>query len=173
MNLEFTVPVVVKNLSIVEADPFFLMVKESNQTCMITYHGAKNAMISMSEDCVHAVDMGKEPKGRIYYPNLIKCRAQKNTGHEKECFSSSQCLPSKEGDEKSFVQLKAYNNKLHIYCPEQDITVSKTRVVKCPNKIFTLALTATFTLNNVTYHGKRMNLVYNGTEDPLLQEKLQ
>ncbi len=172
MYLEFAAPIVNTNLTIVEADPFVLMQKESNQTCKIEYHGPQNAMISPSEDCIYAVNMERESKGRIFFPHSQKCQVHETVGSEKEWFGIQTCFPSKVGDEKSFIQLKAYQNKLYIYCPGSSYTLGGTREVKCPNRVFTLPLTSTFTLNNVTYYGKMMNLVYSEHEDPLLLEKL-
>jgi hypothetical protein len=171
--MEFAVPEVNGNLTIVEADPFFLMTKEKNQTCKITYHGPQNAMVSPNEDCIHAVDMGKESRGRMYFPHSRMCQTHKSVNNEKEWFGIRTCYPSKEGDETGFVQVKAYDNKLYLYCPGLNFTLGQTRVVACPNKVFTLPLTATFTLNGVAYQGRTMNMVYNEKEDPLLMEKLE
>ena len=44
--------------------------------------------------------------------------------------------------------------------------------MKCPQKVFTLPLTATFTLNDVEYKGSVLNIVYQQKEDPLFIEKL-
>jgi hypothetical protein len=173
LDMEFAVPVTNPNLTIVKADPFFLMLKEDNQTCKITYHGPENALISPEEDCVHAVDMGKETRGRIFFPHSQKCQPQISNKNEKQWFGLQNCYPSKEGDEVDYIQVKAYQNRLHIYCPGVEYTLGQTRVVKCPNKVFTLPLTATFTLNNMTYQGRTMNLVYNEKEDPLFKEKLE
>jgi len=172
LHLEFTVPVINPNLTIVESDPFFLMVKNENQTCRVEYHEPKNAMLSISDDCVHAMDMGTESRGRLYFPNSNKCQTRKASVMEKEWFGITTCNPTKDGDELAFVQIKANHNRLHIYCPGQNFTLGEKRVVQCPNKIFTLPLTATFTLNNVTYQGKTMQLVYTEKDDPLMQEKL-
>jgi hypothetical protein len=97
LNMEFTVPMINKNLTIVNADPFFLMVKENNQTCKIVYHGPENALISADEDCVHAVDMGKETRGRILFPHSQKCQKHDFLSDEKHWFGIRSCNPSKEG----------------------------------------------------------------------------
>jgi hypothetical protein len=55
---------------------------------------------------VHAVDIGMDPKRRIYYPNYLKCRAKKNTGHETEWFGINKCYDKKKGDETGFIQLQ-------------------------------------------------------------------
>ena len=164
LSMDFNIPIVNPNLTIVEADPFFLMLKEQNQTCKIEYHGPANPRLSPLEDCIHAVDIGKITTGRIFFPHSRKCQTQKSLSNEKEWLSLRNCYQSRENDEISFIQIKAYQNKLYIYCPALNFTIGQTRDVKCPNRVFTLPLKVAFTLNVVTYQGKTMNFLYNKQE---------
>jgi len=137
LHLHFTVPVIDTNLTIVESDPFFFMVQNANQTCRIriTYHGPKNAMVSHNEDCVHAVGMEPEARGRLYLPNLLKCQGRKNTLQENDWFGALKCNPAKEGGELPFVQLKTHHNRLHIYCPGHSFTLGEKRKLMYPNQV--------------------------------------
>lgn len=47
--MDFAVPVIDNNYTIVEADPFFLMLKQSKQTCRLEYRVSQNEMISQME----------------------------------------------------------------------------------------------------------------------------
>jgi len=173
LYLDFAVPVVDEKIKIVEADPFILMVKQKGQTCKIIFDGPKNAMISPDEDCVYAVDLGTDYRGRVLFTPSHSCRNKTLGPNETTLFKMDTCTPSKEGDEKEFVQVKAYDNKFYIYCPGLEYQLEQKRVVKCPNRVFTLPLTVTFKLNNVTYKGQNINLVYNEKEDPLFFDKVE
>jgi len=171
LQIEFVVPTVNKNLTILEADPFDLMVRENGKTCRIVYDGPKNAMLSNQEDCLYATDMGKDPKGRVLMAHNLQC-IRDSSLDEKEAFKMDKCQPSKEGDEVDFVQIKAHGDNFHIYCPGMKYILGDKREVYCPNKVFTLPITATFTLNDVTYRGSILSLVYREQEDPLLNEQI-
>ncbi|OXA45286.1 hypothetical protein Fcan01_19895 [Folsomia candida] len=166
LTLEFAVPIVNTNLTMLQADAFFLMVKEKGRTCTATYHGPRHAIISLGEDCIYSVALGQKD---MLVPSA-SCISQSR--HFNDVYKMTKCMESKEGDESDFIQVKTYNNMFHIYCPGLEFMYGSQRNVKCPNHVFKLPLTGTFTLNNITYKGQAINLVYNEKEDPLMMEKL-
>jgi len=155
----------------VEADPFFLTVKHSEQTCRVDYVGSHKAVISTVEDCGHSVDASVTLGGKTLLSPASNCLKQSLSDREN-AFKVSHCTPSKEGDEMDFVQVKVSNNMYYAYCPGMEFTYGSSRHVICPNKVFKLPLTATFTLSDITYQRQVMNLVYEENTDPLMIEKV-
>lgn len=178
MHIEFTLPIINRNLTVVKADPFFLMVRrtdrqtEKSTTCQATYHGPRNALISLGEDCLYAVDIDTDYWEKRLSNPFSGCMNQ--TLSEKEAvYRVDKCVESKEGEEVDFIQVKIYHNMYHIYCPNSVLFFGENgRKMNCSNKVFTLPLTATFTLNHITYKGHELNLVFNENDDPLLEEKM-
>lgn len=169
LYLDFLVPIVNQNLTIVEADPFFLMVREKGQICKVIYDGPQTALVSEQEDCVYST--GKDHRGQYLVTPSTSCT--KLSLYEKENgFKLDKCIPSEEGSAEAFIHVKAYNNFFYVYCPSFSFTFGMTRNVQCPLSVFKLPLSATFTLNNVTFQGQMLNLVYNEREDPLFLEKV-
>ena len=170
MILDFSVPVVNKNLTIVEADPFEIMIKKENMTCKMEYTGPEVAVMSDTEDCVYNTYRNTGYTHRLPLTTSLKCNNR--TSLEKEnYFKINNCKMSRLNEEKDFVQIKIYDNKYFIYCPGSSYEIGR-RTVKCPLKVFTLPLTATFTLNEIEYQGSVLNIVYQQREDPLFIEKL-
>jgi len=155
----------------VVADPFYLMVKHSGQTCKAEYLGPKKAVVSVTEDCVHSVDSSVSLGGKTVFSPSRSCLKHSLSDREN-AFKLSHCKPSKEGDEVDFVQVKVSNNMYYVYCRGMTFVYGSSRHVECPSKVFKLPLTASFSLNGVTYKGQVMNLVYEEKEDPLLLEKV-
>ena len=114
--LEFSVPVVDKNLTSVEADPFDIMIKKENSTCRIKYEGPKAAIISNDEDCVYATHVNSGYSESLSLAASLKCNNRSSFG-EGDYYKIEKCTVSKSSDEKDFVQAKIYDNKYFMYCP--------------------------------------------------------
>ncbi|OXA56431.1 Copia protein [Folsomia candida] len=136
--VDFLVPIVNENLTIIETDPFFLMVKDKSQMCKLIYNGPRTALVSRNEDCVFSA--GRDFQGKF----MANTRCKNFSDYEKSgVFKLDSCVPMEEGNEETFIQ-----------------------------SVFKLPLTSTFSVNNVTYRGRMLNLVYNEKEDPLFLEKV-
>ncbi|CAG7823372.1 unnamed protein product [Allacma fusca] len=171
LELQFAVPKKT-NLTVLEADPFTLLLKDKGQTCHLEYIGPKNALLSPQEDCIHAMDMTKEPSNGLFVTRSRKCVNHTLPQGQENLFRIERCRKSEPEDEKEFVQIKTHNNKFYVYCPGRVYTRGDKTVVKCPNKVFTLPLTHTFTIDDITYRGDILNLIYKEKNEPLLHEKI-
>jgi hypothetical protein len=167
--LDFSVPVINKKLTRIEAEPFVLMMKKNNSTCSLRYVGPKVATISVVEDCVYKTHM-ETPKERVGFALTQSCSNSTLRDQEK-MYQTEKCRPSREGDEKDFLQVKIFDGKYHIYCPYSKYVIGK-RVIDCPQRVFTLPLSLTFTLNEVEYKGNLLKVVYRETADPILTEHI-
>ena len=170
IHLEYSLPLVSKNLTIVEADAFTLSNLNSNKKlCALRYSGPRMAIISTEEDCVYAVHTERAPVGKLPLSPSLTCKKGLSFKADDEFFRETDC---DQISVKDFIQVKVYDNKYYIYCAGSSYVMGK-RNVTCPNKVFTLPLTATFEINDVVYKGSVLNIVYKQTEDPLFLEKVQ
>ncbi|CAG7831007.1 unnamed protein product [Allacma fusca] len=85
-------------------------------------------------------------------------------------FEVERCKITKTGDEKKFIQVKIFENKYFIYCAGSQYTVGKKNI-NCPEEVFTLPLSATFTLNEIEYKGSILKIFWREKQDPLLTEQ--
>lgn len=171
ITLQYSLPVVDEKLKIVEADPFTLLLKKQNKTCTLEYTGPKLAVISEEEDCIYSLNTERAPVGSLPLSPSLSCKKSLSFNADDKYFSKMKCEASHEDDERDFVQIKVYNNLYYIYCPGSTYMLGK-RNVTCPQKIFTLPLTATFTVNKVEYKGSVLNIVYQQQEDPLFVDQI-
>ena len=166
--LDFSLPRIDKNLTRVEADPFFFMNKRGNNTCKLRYTGPMRATISLQEDCVYETH-NEKPRHNLDLATLSNCRNSSSLNNIDSYYEVERCKVSTTGDEKEFIQVKFYDNEYHIYCAGSHYSIGK-RVVKCPLKVFTLPLSITFTLNEVEYRGHVLKIIYREQEDPFIKE---
>ncbi|CAL8134718.1 unnamed protein product [Orchesella dallaii] len=171
VDMEYSLPVINRNLSIMEVDPFDLMLKKRNQTCRLKYVGPRLAIMSSTEDCIYAVQTEKAPVGKLPLSSSLSCKPHLSFKKDDNMYRTETCKKSEEGDEHDYARVKVFDNKYFVYCPNGVYFLGK-REVKCPNYVFTLPLSATFTLNNVEYQGKVLSIVYHQKEDPLFIEKI-
>lgn len=168
INLDFSVPIVNKNLTKLTADPFFLMLKRDNLTCRMEYSGPTVATLHVGEECVYDTYYEKA-HNNIEMTTSNKCRNESSFSNGGKLYKIEKCQISAIGDEKEFVQVKILDSLYHVYCPGGEYLVGKRRV-KCPDKVFTLPLSLTFTLNEVEFKGNILRVVYKEREDPLFSE---
>ena len=166
--LDISVPTVDRKLVKVEADPFDVMVKDGNLTCRLKYTGPTIATLSLDEDCIYETHM-EVPKSKLALATSQRCSNSSFLKREETYYKAEKCKASKTGDEKEYIQVKIFNNQYHIYCPNSEYVIGK-RTVECPQKVFTLPLSLTFTLNEVEYKGNVLQIVYREKEDPYLVE---
>ncbi|CAG7719979.1 unnamed protein product [Allacma fusca] len=140
LELQFSVPKKT-NLTVLEADPFTLLLKDKGQTCRLEYIGPRNALLSPEEDCIHAMDMTKEPSNGLFVTRSRKCVNHTLPQGQENLFKIERCRKSEPEDEKEFVQIKTHNNKFYVYCPGKVYTRGDKAVVKCPNNKIDLHLT--------------------------------
>jgi len=162
VTLEFSVPIVNINLTRLEADPFDLMVKKQNNTCSQKSTGPLYTVLSLHEDCIYETIM-ENPKGRIALASSLRCKNTTSFQTEESHFRTEECKASRLFDEREYIQVKIYNNMYYIYCPKSSYFIGK-RKVECPNQVFTLPLSLTFTLNDVQYKGNVLKNVYRERE---------
>lgn len=170
INLEYSVPLINNSLSVVEADPFEIVVRKNEKTCIFHYTGPKIAVLSKQDDCIYAVHTEVAPVGKLALLPSITCNPSLSFTADGEYFKLKECTTNQKNED--FVQVKVYNNLYFIYCYGSTYELGK-RKVTCPKEIFTLPLTATFKVNDVVYYGSVLNIVYKQTEDPLFLEKIQ
>lgn len=168
--MDFTVPVVNSNLTKVHADAFDLMLKKGNLTCVLKYTGPTVATVSVEEDCVYKthMDTGRE---KLAFALTQKCSNSSLFPNDEKSFRVDSCKTSQPGDEKDFIQIKISDNLYHIYCPKSNYMIGK-RVIACPNKVFQLPLSLSFTLNGIEYKGSMLKIVYRERTDPFLSEHI-
>jgi len=170
VTLEFSVPIVNTNLTRLEADSFDLMLKKQNNTCRQKYTGPLYTVLSLQEDCIYETIM-ENPKGRIALASSLRCKNTTSFQTEESHYRTEECKASRLFDEREYIQVKIYNNMYYIYCPGSYYWIGKRRV-DCPNQVFTLPLSLTFTLNDVQYKGNVLKIVYREREDPLLLQHI-
>ena len=135
------------------------------------YNGPSNAILSLEEDCLYAVDI-KSPSFRdLIVSPFSTCRPGLSFRKEAKYFKVEECKPTRSDDYREFVQVKTYNGQYFIYCPGSTYTLGNRDPTLCPNDVFTLPLTATFTINDVEYKGAVLDLVYKEKLDPMFMEK--
>ena len=170
LRIDYSLPIVNKNLTIVEADPFKLTKRDGNLTCVYEYIGPKQAILSLQEDCLYALSTEKAPVG-LPLASSLTCKPHLSFTEKDDYFKISSCRPSEKDDWQHYTQVKVFDNKYHIYCAGGEYYLGK-RKVKCPSYIFTLPLSATFSLNNAEYKGNVLSVVYQQQEDPLYLEQI-
>jgi hypothetical protein len=144
--LHFSVPVINKKLTRIEAEPFTLMMKKNNSTSSLRYVGPTVATISEEEDCVYKTHM-ETPKERVGFALTQSC-SNSTLRDQDKMYQTESCHSSHAGDEKDFLQVKIFDGKYHIYCLNSKYSIGK-RTLDCPQRVFTLPLSLTFTLNEV------------------------
>ncbi len=132
------------------------------------YTGPTIATLSVSEDCIYDTQH-ERAKNNLDLTILSKCKNSSSFNNEDSYFQPEKCKAAKSGDEKEFIQVKFYDNEYHIYCFGNSYLIGK-REVKCHQKVFTLPLSITFTLNEVEYNGNILKVIYREREDPLMME---
>jgi len=65
-----------------------------------------------------------------------------------------------------YIQVKAHHGFNHIYCPFSFLTIDD-RTEACPDGVFVLPITASFKINNIVYHGTKMQGEHEEFLDPL------
>jgi cell division protein FtsB len=168
LSLRYSVPTINNSLSVVEADPFEIVVKKNERTCIFHYVGPKIAVISKEDDCIYALHTEVAPVGKLAMLPSITCNPSLSFTSDGNYFKKKECMSNQRNED--IVQVKTYNNMYFIYCYGSTYELGK-RKVTCPKE--TLPLTATFKINDVMYHGSVLNIVYKQTEDPLFLEKIQ
>jgi hypothetical protein len=158
------------SLSILTVDPFKLLLKKQNTSCIYEYTGPRQAIFSADEDCVYSTRIEYAPVGILPLSPSLSCKPSFN--EDGDYFEPKQCMKDNENIEKELVQVKVYNNMYHIYCAGNMYTLGR-RNVTCPKRIFKLPLSATFTINNIVYRGSVLNIVYHQTEDPMFIDKVE
>jgi hypothetical protein len=171
--MKFLVPEVDTNLTLVSADDFTLLVRQQEQTCRLSYTGPTNALLSIREDCIYDTGLGARYRGQIFLTAQQKCKTKAIFTDVSDHFSLSSCRNRTNDDAADFVQVKAFNGKYYIYCPDQQFVLGNNRKANCPNHVFTLPISSTFTINNVTYFGKSLDIVFHEVEDPQFIDKVE
>jgi hypothetical protein len=169
MLMEFVVPMVNPKLVRVEADQFDLMARNETTTCRLKYVGPLVATISVEEDCVYETRM-ERPLTNLDLTILSSCK-NNSFDESDQYYRIDRCKDSVAGDEKEFIQVKFFNNEYHIYCYGSFYTIGN-REVECPETVFALPLSLTFTLNDVIYKGSMLKVIYQEPEDHYLREHI-
>lgn len=169
ITLDISVPLVNRSLIRVKADTFDVMAKAANLTRRLKYTGPTMATLSIEEDCVY--ETHQRTAERLTMATSQKCTNSSSFKHDESHYQRENCRASRPGDKKDFIEVKIFNNFYHIYCPGSVYFIGK-RQVKCPDKVFTLPLSLSFTLNEVEYKGSVLKIVYKENEDPYLTEHI-
>jgi len=125
------------------------------------------ATISVKEDCVYETRK-ERPRNHLELTILSSCRNSSFTSLENY-YAIDKCKKSVPEDEKEFVQVKFFKNEYNIYCAGSFCTIGNRQVV-CPDNVFTLPLSMSFTLNDVKYSGDILKIIYKEPDDPFLKE---
>ena len=170
MNINFLVPIIDHNLTVVEADPFILMKRSGNKTCRLQYSGLLNAIISNATECFYPLESSTPAK----YHDLVAlptdgCKST-SVRSESENFVLTKCRPSIEGDYKDFVQVKPYGKNFAVYCPESLIELLDFSG-NCPNNVSMVPMTSHFRINGIKYNGVKLSLNHQESIEEFLTAK--
>ena len=170
LYLEFAAPAISNDLTLVEADPFNLMLRKGDKTCTIKYTGPQNAILSEKNQCVYAVNVKHPVKYDLILAPSRGCmpRVQKST--EMQHFAVDHCRKSYAMDEHNFIQIKPYDGQYYVYCPESNLTVEGHHE-KCPNSIIVFPTRSNFSINELEFSASKISVVHQETLDPVFTLK--
>jgi hypothetical protein len=157
-----------RDLSLVVADSFDLMMRKGDQTCTVQYTGPKNAILSTKEDCVYGVDVPQSQSDLIVAP-ARGCDPQPRDEETKH-FTMTRCTLTRPKDQERFIQVKPLHNMYHVYCPELTITIEGVPG-RCPDSVFTIPMQSSFKINNMTFTGSNVTVIHNEEMDHLISLK--
>ncbi|CAG7824593.1 unnamed protein product [Allacma fusca] len=163
LYMDFAAPLVSEDLTLVEADPFQLMVRNGNQTCTIKYTDPSNAILSKENACVFAVNLEQHVESDLILSPTRGCKVLANR-NETNLFSLSHCEKHQPHEESHFVQIKPHNKQCHTYCPESNLTFEGVNG-KCPNDVWVMPMNTNFKINDVQFNGSRISIVHQETLD--------
>jgi hypothetical protein len=164
--IDITVPILNNNYTNMIADPFVLMEKKRNMTCRLEYYGPKKGTVSVKEDCIYDVTQ-ELIRDKFTLANPQQCMNYSAFQQGESYYRKDSCKLSKDGDERSFVQVKIFDNEYYVYCPNNQYEIGN-RALKCPKRVFTLPIGVSFTINGRFYNGAVMRIVFQQKQDPLL-----
>lgn len=162
-------PIVSKEVSLVKADPFEMMVRKGNTTCSATYTGPKYLILSEKNNCVYEPRRIDETSSNPVIMPEEGCSPRKeadDSGH----FTIQKCVPTRPKDELDFVQVKMLNNHVSIYCPESNLTLEGVEG-RCSDHIMTIPDAANFTINGMRYQGSSIRTTITEKMDPFFTMK--
>jgi len=167
LYMKFTTPVVDTKLRLLEADPFDLIHKTENETCVIKYSGPRNVIISAEEDCVYSVN--------VKYSDIIlspggNCKQISTLPDTSTYFSLLECKPKRENDEWKYVQIKLHHGQYHIYCNGNNVTIGKV-TQRCPDQPFVIPVSTDFFINEHFYKAGEYKINHQEVIDPLFTIK--
>ncbi len=165
--MDFSAPIINENLTLVEADPFLMMLKKENETCSVRYTGPTNAIISTktNESCVYGLNLNRQVTHDIILSPASGCKeyvSKKGTKY----FSVAECSKTDHNDYADFVQVKPHHGLYYIYCPESTIAINDKKQ-HCPDHVFTLPINANFRINEIEFVGTHIDITHQQRNDPL------
>ena len=167
LYIEFANNVISDDLTLVEADPFDLMLKTGNKTCRVKYTGPRNAILSESSQCVYALNVNMPSKFGLLVAPSKGCMARTEKTTDSKYFSVAHCERSYPFDEHDFMDVKSYNGEYHVYCQGSNLTVDGHKR-KCPGDVFSLPAKTNFAIHDMEFSGSRITIVHNEVQDPLI-----
>jgi len=171
LYMEMNIPQVNTDMRLVEADAFDLMVQVENKTCRVVYTGPKNAILSNLNGCPLALNIKITHIYDLVLSPQQGCMNGTRNETKNSHFVINYCYPQGSTDAADYIQIKLHHESLHIYCPENKITID-VHEQPCPEGVFILPLTATFKINDQKFIGSTVQLEHQETPDPLFTMRL-
>jgi hypothetical protein len=166
--MDFAAPLISLDLTLVEADPFQLMLRAGNKT--VSYTGPQNAVLSKNSECVYAVNIKQPVRFNHILAPTGGCLPKEDSRNDTLHFAVDSCVRTTKFDEHNFIQIKPYDKEYQLYCPGSIITVEGIQR-PCPNHVFSLPMSTNFSINELRFTGSRISLAHQETLDPLFTVK--
>ena len=121
-------------------------------------------------DCVLATNLPTPSASRLVFSTFNMCRKSETIHQDEQLFEVSECKPTSSLDHLDYVQVKPYDRKYHVYCLDSLFALGNREQTKCPDEVFTVPMTSTFTINDMKYVGAVIDLVLEESLDPIFME---
>jgi hypothetical protein len=146
-----------KDVILMEADPFTLYSIKTNSSvvCAKRYSGAKTVVYSSKSDCVVSLPTSEAAQNLVVVPNLSSCRRQMPANITAKYWKANSCENKHKLVIEDIVQIKQIADNNYIYCESFDINVYN-RSLSCPPFVFSLPVTAGFTIDALHYEAKEV-----------------
>lgn len=172
MKLHFAVPNVYPNVTLLRPEAFRLMKRtKSNQTCTLTYNGFNMVIYNGIENCIYPLATRHDTRMDLTLIPNVGCRPGSVVPDTTQHYTVQSCADSHEGDQEDFIQLKYFNEKIYVYCPESTFEIDN-RKTKCPDMPFEIPANQTFKINHYEYHAERIVMKHKMKVDPAMNFRI-
>lgn len=136
-----------ENVEILRADPFSYTSVEEGGVCKYEYTGPEYVLHNKSSDCIRPLLTGEVIDDIVLGDgcNIRQPMSSNDTYSQKSCVKMTN-----EDLTAPAVQIKYNGQLIHINCQGRYITIDQTKS-ECPNNIFTIDASKTFTIDDYTY----------------------